>query len=126
MKYSTLKLNVADSAKVTGATKVYQNRPAFPAGDTTWEGTYAFAQDSDRLYLHTGQGWFNIAIINTTPLWITEPAASYSLASDATAYNNGTATEITLSARDSEGFPITWSYEANAAMNNIANIINTT
>ena len=122
MKYSTIKLNIAESAKVTGATKVYQNRNAFPAGDTTWEGIYGFAQDSDRLYLHTGQGWFNIAIINTTPLWITEPAASYSLASDATAYNNGTATEITLSARDSEGFPITWSYEANAAMNNIANI----
>lgn len=122
MKYSTIKLNVAESAKVTGATKVYQNRNAFPSGDTTWEGTYAFAQDSDRLYLHTGQGWFNIAIINTVPLWVTEPASSYELAADATAYNNGTATEVIVRARDSEGMSLTWSYTADTAMNNIANI----
>ena len=122
MKYSTIKLNIAESAKVTGATKVYQNRPSFPAGDATWEGTYAFAQDSDRLYLHTGQGWFNIAIINTVPLWVTEPNTSYTLAADATAYNNGTATEVIVRARDSEGMELTWSYTADAAMNNIANI----
>ncbi len=125
MKYSTIKLNVAESAKVTGQTKVYQNKNAFPAGDTTWEGTYAFAQDSDRLYLHTGAGWHNIAIINTNPIWVTQPGAEYALATDATGHpqpNTGTATEVILRARDSEGAPIIWSATPDSAFNTIARI----
>jgi len=125
MKYSTIKLNIAESAKVTGQTKVYQNRNAFPSGDTTWEGTYAFAQDSDRLYLHTGTGWHNIAIINTNPIWETQPSASYTLATDATGHpqpNTGTATEVILRARDSEGVALTWSYVADSAFGTIARI----
>ena len=122
MKYSTIKLNIAESAKVTGQTKVYQNKNAFPAGDTTWEGIYAFAQDSDRLYLHTGTGWHNIAIINTNPIWETQPSASYDLATDATAYKNGTETTVSLAARDSEGATIQWSYVADSAFNNMAHI----
>ena len=112
------------SLAVLGVT-AYDSSGLLPTSyDSNNAGSLGFAKDSDRLYVHTGQGWFNIAIINTTPIFTTSPSASYALAADATAYNNGTATTITLAARDSEGFPLTWSYSANSAFNNIAYVSN--
>ena len=121
MKYSSIKLVTADSAGVSGATLVYANKDALPAG-SEYEGTLALSRDSDRLYLHTGQGWFNIGIVNTTPVWVTQPASEYELASDATAYKNGTQTDIILRARDSEGMSLTWSAVPDTAFNNMAHI----
>ena len=112
------------SLAVLGVT-AYDSSGLLPLSyDSNNAGSLGFAKDSDRLYVHTGQGWFNIAIINTTPIFTSSPSASYALANDATAYNNGTATTITLAARDSEGFPLTWSYSANSAFNNIAYVSN--
>tara|TARA_Y100000816_G_scaffold263685_1_gene222243 strand:+ start:264 stop:3698 length:3435 start_codon:yes stop_codon:yes gene_type:complete len=112
------------SLAVLGVT-AYDSSGLLPSSyDSNNAGSLGFAKDSDRLYVHTGQGWFNIAIINTTPIFTTSPSASYTLATDATAYNNGTATTITLAARDSEGFPLTWTYSANSAFNNIAYVSN--
>ena len=132
MKLSEIKKTIADGAGVTGQTLIYDS--AVSTGSNTYlpvglygdsiEGTYAFTTNQDKLYLHTGQGWFNVAIVNTDPTFTTSPDASYSLATDATAYNNGTSTTITLAATDPEGMPITWGYSANTAMNNIAYISN--
>ena len=132
MKLSSIKKSVADGAGITGQTLIYDS--AVSTGSNTFlpvglygdsiEGTYAFTTNQDKLYLHTGQGWFNVAIVNTNPTFTTSPAGSYELATDATAYLNGTATTITLAATDPEGMPITWGYSANTAMNNIAHISN--
>ena len=108
------------SLAVVGLT-AYDSAGLLPSSyDSTNAGTLGFAKDSDKLFIHTGQGWFNIAIINTTPTFTTSPSASYTLATDATGYKNGTATVITLAARDSEGFPVTFSATGNSAFNNIA------
>ncbi len=107
---------------ITGLS-TYTNKSLLPGSyDSTNAGTLGFTTDSDKLYIHTGQGWFNVGIINTTPVWETQPANTYDLATDATAYKNGTATTITLAARDSEGMAITWSYVADTAFNNMAYI----
>ena len=112
------------SLAVVGLT-AYDSAGLLPSSyDSNNAGTLGFAEDSDKLYIHTGQGWFNIAIVNTTPYFTTSPDASYALATDATAYQNGTATVITLAATDSEGFPITWGYSANTAFNNMAYVSN--
>ena len=104
------------SLAVVGLT-AYDSAGLLPSSyDSANAGTLGFAEDSDKLYIHTGQGWFNIAIINTTPIFTASPSASYDLASDATAYKNGTATVITLAARDSEGFPVTFSATGNSAL----------
>ena len=108
------------SLAVVGLT-AYDSAGLLPSSyDSNNAGTLGFAEDSDKLYIHTGQGWFNIAIINTTPIFTTSPSASYTLETDATAYKNGTATVITLAARDSEGFPVTFSATGDTAFNNIA------
>ena len=110
------------SLAVVGLT-AYDSAGLLPTSyDSNNAGTLGFAEDSDKLYIHTGQGWFNIAIVNTTPIFTTSPSASYELANDATGYKNGTATVITLAARDSEGFPITFSATGNSAFNNIAHV----
>tara|TARA_B100001094_G_C18188488_1_gene805483 strand:+ start:153 stop:3407 length:3255 start_codon:yes stop_codon:yes gene_type:complete len=110
------------SLSITGLTS-YDSSGLLPTSyDSSNSGTLGFAKDSDRLYVHTGQGWFNIAIVNTTPIFTTSPNGSYDLATDATAYKNGTATTITIQARDSEGFPVTYAATGNTAFNNMAHV----
>ena len=85
MKLSSIKKSVADGAGITGQTLIYDS--AVSTGSNTFlpvglygdsiEGTYAFTTNQDKLYLHTGQGWFNVAIVNTNPTFTTSPSASY-------------------------------------------------
>jgi hypothetical protein len=67
-------------------------------------GDQAFVSENNRLYLWNGDGWYNIALINTAPQITQGGAGSYVLA------NDGTPTVITLIATDPEEIPITWSY----------------
>ena len=69
-------------------------------------GTKAFSTEENKLFLATGNGWFEIALLeNTSPTITTGADASYALSSD------GTPTVVTLSATDPEGVPITWGYQ---------------
>tara|TARA_B100000579_G_scaffold155962_2_gene126885 strand:+ start:10870 stop:14193 length:3324 start_codon:yes stop_codon:yes gene_type:complete len=118
-------ITLSGGLSVSGLT-TYTNKASLPGSyDSDNAGSLAFTTDSDRLYIHTGTGWHNVAIINTTPLWVTQPAGSYTLATDATGHpqpNTGTATEIIVRARDSEGAAITWSATADSAFGTIARI----
>lgn len=90
-----------------GAVKVYQtNLPL--SGNSA--GDIAYITDLSRLYMFTGVGWFNIALINTNPTITTGPDGSYTFAPD------GTPTVITLVAEDPEGLPITWSYSVTSGV----------
>ena len=72
------------------------------------DGSLAFVSGNNRLYIWNGAGWFNIALINTSPSITTGPDASYAFAVD------GTPIVLTLVAQDPEGVPITWSYAVTA------------
>jgi len=85
-----------------GAT-VYATAADLPLSGNT-AGDQAYVTATNRLYLWTGTGWHNIALINTSPTITTGGDAAYTLAGD------GTATVITLAATDPEEVPITWSY----------------
>ena len=65
-------------------------------------GTQAFVSGNNRLYMWTGTGWYNIALINTNPS-LSGAASSYSLS------NEGANTVVTLSSTDPEGLPISFS-----------------
>jgi len=71
-------------------------------------GDQAYVTSTNRLYIWNGTGWFNIALINTSPTITTGGAATYVLATD------GSATTITLAATDPEDVPIAWSYAVTA------------
>ena len=83
-------------------------------------GDQGFVEGSNRLYIWNGSGWYNIALINTTPTWDSngQPAASYELSAD----SPQTATSITLAASDPEGIPIQYSYVTSGQMDSIATI----
>ena len=68
-------------------------------------GSKAFVEDGNKLFIFTGNGWFEIATINTAPTITTGADASYALNDD------GTPTVITLQATDPEGTPIIWGYQ---------------
>ena len=67
-------------------------------------GAMSYVQESNRLYVWNGTGWFEIALVNTNPTITDGGQATYELNSD------GTPTVITLTANDPEEVPLTWSY----------------
>lgn len=72
-------------------------------------GTKAFINDSDRLYISNGTGWYSIALTNASPSIISVldsdgGTTPFTLATD------GSATVITVTATDSDGTPLTYNY----------------
>jgi len=95
-------------AGADGSAAVYATVDDLPG--TASAGDQAFVTASNRLYLWNGSGWYNIALINTTPT-ISGVSSSYVLASD------GTATTVTITATDPEGLPITYSIASDTSGN---------
>ena len=83
-------------------------------------GEQAFVEDTNRLYIWNGSGWYNIALINTSPTWDSggQPSGSYVLDND----SPQDATVITLSASDPDGLPISYSYVTSGSMDSMATI----
>ena len=83
-------------------------------------GEQAFIEETNRLYIWNGSGWYNIALINTTPTWDSggQPASAYELSAD----SPQTATTITLAASDPEGLSIDYSYVTSGSMDSIATV----
>jgi len=83
-------------------------------------GEQAFVEENNRLYIWNGSGWYNIALINTTPTWDSggQPLSEYILDGD----SPQTATTITLAASDPEGLPISYTYVTGGQMDSIATI----
>jgi len=89
-------------------TVVYANIAALPTSGTA--GDMAYVTATNRLYIWTGTGWYNIALINTNPS-ISGVSATYDLAID------GTVTTVTITASDPEGLPITYSIVSDTSGN---------
>jgi hypothetical protein len=83
--------------------KVYPTIDSLPLSGNT-VGNVSYVDSDNKLYLFTGEGWYNIALINQSPNITSEYISSYYLSID------GTPTVITLTAVDPEDVPITWSY----------------
>ena len=101
-KFSPATATTVDDA-VGGNTDIYNTIAELPLSGID-AGTQAYVAENNRLYIWTGSGWYNIALINTAPSITSGGAGVYTLATD------GTPTVITLTAEDPEGLPITWSY----------------
>jgi hypothetical protein len=103
---TSLSQRISDSLSTIdgiGGNSIYADISLLPlSGNST--GDQAFVSATNRLYLWNGAGWFNIALINTSPSITTGPDASYAFAVD------GTPIVLTLVAEDPEGISITWSY----------------
>lgn len=92
-----------------GGVSVYATIDDLPMSGNS-NGDLALVSSTNRLYIFTNSGWYNIALVNQTPT-VSGNDASYDLAVD------GTPTVVTLSATDPEGIPITWSHVATGLIN---------
>ena len=102
------------SAAIGTGTATYSSINLLPVSGNN--GDQAYITSTNRLYIYSNSGWYNIALINNTPYWITEANSSYNLNTD------GTSTTITLLAVDSEGIPITYIATPDSDFNQIATI----
>ena len=67
-------------------------------------GAMAYVQESNRLYVWNGSGWFEVALVNTNPSISGGVESTYSVEP------GGDPVTITLVASDPEEVPLTWSY----------------
>ena len=80
--YNSTKGTWAKPAEQDARTAVYANIAALPTSGTA--GDMAYVTATNRLYIWTGTGWYNIALINNNPT-ISGVNATYDLAIDGTA-----------------------------------------
>ena len=108
------------SADIPLGTEDYSTANDLPAAGNQI-GDQAFVSETNRLYIWTGAGWYNIALINQTPTWDSGglPEAAYELDSI-----GGSATSIVLSATDPDGLAIQWTYSITDSGNDLATISN--
>ena len=99
---SVAEVRTAEQAVSASNTTTYQTAVELPLSGNT-AGAMAFVVETNRLYLWSGTGWYNIATIAGASSSISGANSSYTLATD------GTPTVITLS--QSGLTSPTWSYE---------------
>ena len=102
------------SVATISGTATYSSADTLPTSAT--DGDQALVTSTNRLYIYSGSGWYNIALVNNTPYWSTEASSSYDL------NKNGTSTTITILAVDSEGVPIIYTAVTDSDFNQIATV----
>ena len=99
---SVAEVRVAEQAVEANNTTTYATAVELPlVGNTA--GAMAFVQETNRLYLWSGTGWYNVATVTSAGASISGANVSYSLATD------GTPTVVTLN--QSGLTSPTWSYK---------------
>ncbi len=115
--YSSVKQAVADAAGVGGSVTTYSTPANLPTSGNE-AGDQAFVSSNNRLYIWNGSGWYNIALINTSPSFSSSPDGTYELATD------GSTTTITLVAADPEGLDITYTTTTDSNFDGLATVSN--
>ena len=95
----------------------YANAAALPSVGNTF-GEMALVQSTNRMYVWNGSGWYNVALINTNPVFTTSPAAEYAFDGDSPR-NNIT---ITVAASDPESLGVSFSFETGGSMDSMASV----
>ena len=80
-------------------------------------GDQAYVTSTNRLYVYTGSGWYNIALINSSPVFTVSPNSTYELST------TGAQTNITVLAIDSDESPITYSTVTDSNFDSFASIV---
>jgi hypothetical protein len=116
-------ITVTDSALVSSiignvGTAVYDSLGALPISGLT-AGQQAFVSANNRLYISNGNGWYNVASVNATPILTISPSGSVTLAID-----GSTPTVITLTGTDSDNADasLIYSVESDGSFSNIATL----
>ena len=111
----------ADGSLETGAPTIYDSADLLPTSGVA-VGTQAYVTANQKLYIRATGGWYNVATVNTTPTINSVADASSNTSPFTLAKDGSTTTVITITATDSEGFPLTFSAVANSGFNGLATV----
>lgn len=92
--------SISWAASSGGGTTAYASASLLPA--SAENGAQALTTDTNRLYIFSNSGWYNIALINALPYWVNQANASYVLSS------TGEATVVQILAGDSDNINLTY------------------
>lgn len=109
---------IASGAVDEGVT-VYDSAGLLPssgmsAGDQAWSG--------NRLYISNGSGWYNVALVNADPRFVSITDSDGGTTPFALATDGATPITITLVGADSDGVDVTYSYTKDAGFDGLATI----
>jgi hypothetical protein len=112
--------NIVTSASLgvladTGTT-LYSSADTLPTSANN--GDMALVTSTNRLYIYSGSGWYNIALVNNTPYWITEPDSDYTLE----LISIDSDVKIVVLAGDSDDTPLTYIASVDSDFNVAATI----
>ena len=85
------------------SSQAYVDEDSLPLTDVV-AGSTAFVETGNKLFIFSGQGWFEIATINTAPSITSGADAAYSSST------GGSAITVSMTATDPEGTPVIWSH----------------
>ena len=111
----------ADGSLATGAPEIYDSADLLPTSGVA-VGTQAYVTANQKLYIRATGGWDNVATVNTTPTINSVADAGGDSSPFDLAKDGSTTTVITITATDSEGFPVTFSAVANSGFNGLATV----
>ena len=108
------------SSTVSLGATVYDSIGELPTSGYS-AGEQAFVKSTSRLYINSGVGWYNVAVINNTPtiqsvLDSDGGTTPFALAAD------GTATTITITAQDSDGDTLTYTAVTDSDFGGLATV----
>lgn len=110
--------STSGSVTVSSGVEVYSSVDLLPGSAS--DGDQALVTSTNRLYIYSDSGWYNIAIINNfNPQWITQPDSEYILDLG----NIDSEIIITVLANDSDDVPITYSVVLDSDANQLINIV---
>ena len=109
---------IASGAVDEGVT-VYDSAGLLPssgmsAGDQAWSG--------NRLYISNGSGWYNVALVNADPRFVSITDSDGGTTPFALATDGATPITITLVGADSDGVDVTYSYTKDSGFDGLATI----
>ena len=98
-----------------GSLTVYDSIGSLPLSGVD-SGSMAFVDETNRMYINNGIGWYSATIVNNTPTWSSEPSSTLAITDSATPIS------VTVSATDAEGIPVTYSGIASDSAQYLATI----
>lgn len=107
------------SSDISFGPTVYDSAAALPitgltSGDQAWAG--------NRLYISNGTGWYNVALVNADPRFVSITDSDGGTTPFALAQDGTTPIIITLVGADSDGVDVTYSYTKDANFDGLATI----
>lgn len=113
---------ITSAGAVANAMTVVDSTGALPLSGSS-AGDRAFVTDSNYYYIHNGSGWFQIALINTTPTFTSIVDSDGTTVAAGVGFelsNTGANTVITLTATDAEGITVVYNVTSDVGFDSLA------